>query len=71
MFVQFSFSHQALFINIEDFVQLFHKIKNYSCVNLMYLNTDMKLMKSMITFKILKMNIILITFYTAQKHCYN
>ena len=28
-------------------------------------------MKNMIAFKILKMNIMLITFYITQKHCYN
>ena len=65
MFMQFSFFHQVLFMNIKDFVQLFHKIKDYSYVNLMYLNINMRLMKNMIVFKILKMNIMLIMFYAA------
>ena len=60
-----------LFINIENSVQLFHKIKDYLHVNLMYFNIKMKLIKSMIAFKILKKNIMLIMFYTAQKCCYN
>ena len=53
------------FMNIKNFVQLFHETENYSHVNLMYFNVDMRLMKSMITFKILKMNIMLITFYVV------
>ena len=71
MFMQFLFFHQVLFMNIKDFVQLFHKTEDYSCVNLMYFNADIRLIKSMIAFKISEMNIMLITFYTAQKCCYN
>ena len=52
-------------MNIENFIQLFHEIKDYSCVNLIYLNVDMRLMKNIITFKISEMNIMLIMFYTA------
>ena len=58
-------------MNIEDSVQLFHETEDYSCVNLMYLNISMRLMKSMIAFEISKMNIMLIMFYAAQKCCYN
>ena len=54
-----------LFVDIEDSVQLFHEIKDYSCINLTYLNISMRLIKSMIAFKILEMNIMLIIFYAA------
>ena len=58
-------------MNIKDFIQLFHKIKDYLHINSAYFNISIKLMKSIIAFKILKMNIMLITFYIMQKHCYN
>ena len=71
MFMQFLFFYQMFFMNIKDFVQLFYETENYSHVNLMYLNTDIRLMKNMIIFKISEINIMLIMFYTAQKCCYN
>ena len=71
MSVQFPFSHQAFFVDIEDSVQLFHEAGGYSRVNSAYLNAGMRLMKSMIAFRIPEMDIMLITFYAAQKHCYN
>ena len=58
-------------MNIENFVQLFYKAEDYLYVNLIYFNVNIKLIKSMIIFKISKMNIMLITFYIMQKHCYN
>ena len=46
-------------------MQLFYKTENYSCVNSVYFNINIKLIKSIIAFKILEINIMLITFYVV------
>ena len=70
-FDRFPHTTQALFLSIDDPVQLFREVGGFSLVNTAYIHVVVRLVIKMTTFGIPSDDILVITFYAAQKRCYD
>ena len=61
---------QTLFVNVKDHVIMYCETEGYFICNTAYIYAVNTIIRSMLIFNVSVKNILLITFYTAQRHCY-